>query len=73
MNILANRRNRGEYVLEAVEWVGISYREIWSGWSIELFFTTQHRNINLFYKYVSAHRMVKKPYKYNMNIFPSEK
>jgi hypothetical protein len=29
-NILAHRRNTGECILEALEWVGISYREIWS-------------------------------------------
>jgi len=39
-NILAHRRNTGEYILEALEWVGIDYREIWSAWSIHLFFTT---------------------------------
>ena len=72
-NIVVNRINTGEYILEALEWIGISYREIWRGWSIHLFFTSPCIKKNLFYKYVPQQNKVKKLHKHNMDIFSLRK
>jgi len=71
-NILAHRRSTGENILEALKWVGISYREIWSAWYIHLFFTKVEWKIYSTYKFWNTRRS-----KSHTNIiwtyFPSKK